>query len=263
MDTPSSCMPSTHEKKLPAFESGWAFFLDVDGTLLELASHPDAVVLGPQLTETLEVLRIAINGAIALISGRSIEDLDNLFKPLRMPIAGQHGLERRDYHGEIHHHKLPVGELDNAKKELSEFADENRGILIEDKGISLAVHYRQAPNIKSDLETLLKQLVSKLSGDFHLQQGKMIYEIKPSGKDKGIAIEEYMQEQPFCGRIPVFIGDDSTDEDGFRSVNKLQGYSIKVGAGSSEARWRLPDSDGVLKWLQAYRGFIEKLNQDK
>jgi trehalose 6-phosphate phosphatase len=246
--------------KLPEFKPDWAFFLDVDGTLLELASHPDAVVLKPQLTETLDLLRMSINGAIAFISGRSIIDVDNLFKPLRLPIAGQHGLERRDYQNEIHYHKSPNGEMKNARQVLSSFADDNQGILIEDKGISLAVHYRQAPELKNKLDVLLKKLIDRLGDDFHLQQGKMIYEIKPGGKNKGIAIEEYMQESPFRGRIPVFIGDDVTDEDGFRSINKMHGHSIKVGCGNSEAHWRLPDSDSVLEWLMAYRDFIENNN---
>ena len=242
----------------PPLQPNWAFFLDVDGTLLDLASRPDKVVLKPRLSGVLSGLQDKTSGAVALISGRSIVDLDNLFSPLRLPLAGQHGLERRDADGVHHHHALPDGEFRQFKEELRRFAGANPGVLVEDKNFSVAVHFRQAPDKESLVESVINQYMPGLHEDFHLQRGKMVFEIKPGGKDKGTAIGEFMEEPPFRRRVPVFIGDDVTDEDGFHTVNLLGGHSIKVGPGETVAQWRLADSDSVLDWLISYLSFTEQ-----
>lgn len=246
---------------LPPFAAYWAFFLDVDGTLLELASRPDEVVVRPRLPGVLEKLSRVTDGAVALISGRPIADLDRLFAPLRLAAAGLHGVERRDHGGTVHYHHQLDGKLDRTRELLAHLADEHEGLLFEDKQFSVAIHYRQAPDKEPLIRSVLERHMPEIEQDFHLQKGKMVYEIKPSGRDKGMAIEEFMQEAPFLNRTPVFIGDDVTDEDGFTTVNKMHGHSIKVGDGSTVATWSLPDTAAVLDILDAYVSFMHNRQQ--
>jgi trehalose 6-phosphate phosphatase len=126
------------------------------------------------------------------------------------------------------------------------------GLLLEDKGASLALHYRLAPHLARYVNDTMSSVLDELGDEFELQRGKMLIEIKPSGKDKGTAIAEFMDERPFCGRTPVFIGDDLTDEYGFVLVNSRCGYSVKVGGGASAAHWHLPDATSVRVWLGAF-----------
>lgn len=244
----------THDRppSITALGSSCAFFLDVDGTLLELATHPREVILKPGLIESLHALQTAAGGALALISGREIADLDRLFRPLQLPAAGQHGLERRDAAGKMHSHAPANGAFDRLRGELREFTGAHSGILVEDKGASIAVHYRRAPPAEPALESLLVRFCNSMRADYRLQRGKMVFEVMPAGRDKGTAIKEYMREQPFRDRTPVFIGDDVTDEDGFCCVNELNGFSIKVGPGSTCAHWRLHGAESVLEWLRDY-----------
>jgi trehalose 6-phosphate phosphatase len=248
---------------LPPFAADWAFFLDVDGTLLELASRPDEVVVRPRLPGILQKLAHVTSGAVALISGRPIADLDRLFTPLRFAAAGLHGIERRDHDGAMHYHHQLDGKLDHTRELLARLAGEHEGLLFEDKQFSIAIHYRQAPDKEPLIRSFLEQHMPEIEQDFHLQKGKMVYEIKPSGRDKGMAIEEFMQEAPFRRRIPVFIGDDVTDEDGFATVNKMHGYSIKVGYGDTAARWSLPDTAAVMDLLDAYVSFMHNRQQSQ
>jgi trehalose 6-phosphate phosphatase len=123
------------------------------------------------------------------------------------------------------------------------------GLLLEDKELSLALHYRRQPALGSYVHRLMRTVQAQIGPDYTVQLGKRIVELKPSGKDKGQAVTEFMSETPFSGRVPVFVGDDATDEHGFAVVNTLGGYSIKVGGGRSHARWRLPDVEAVRSWL--------------
>lgn len=229
-----------------------ALFLDVDGTLLAIAEHPDLVAVEPATRALLARAHAQSGGALALISGRSIEALDRLFLPLRLPIAGQHGAERRDAHGVVHVHRMHCCGFEPVRPALDALARAMPGLLIEDKGLTLAVHYRQAPAARDAVETLLREFVAGSDCGYRLQPGKMVLELKPAGRDKGSAIGDYLAEPPFRGRQPVFIGDDVTDEYGFAAVNAHGGISIKVGGGESAARWRLPDVAAVLDWLEAY-----------
>lgn len=240
----------------PPFAPDWALFLDVDGTLLELAARPDQVEVRPGLVDLLGALQRGAGGALALISGRAIDDLDRLFEPLRLPSAGQHGIERRDGSGRMHRHHGLEGKLDGVRSRLAQLAAEHSGLIIEDKGFSLAVHYREAPRLEPLVHRFVQECMPELEQDFCLQQGKMVVEIKPGGRDKGMAIAEFMQEPPFHRRTPVFVGDDVTDEDGFRTVNAMHGCAVKVGAGATEAAWRLADSAAVLAMLRAWLTFI-------
>ena len=237
---------------LPAFSRGWAIFLDIDGTLLEHAERPDAVRADAALGRLLAELNEVTGGALALISGRAVAELDLLFAPLRLAVAGQHGIERRDARRTVHRHTFPLEPLRRAARQLGEFAAGHAGLLLEDKGHSLALHYRLAPELAAAAREAVTQALAALGPAFELQSGKLVYEIKPGGRDKGTAIQEFLAEAPFAGRLPVFIGDDATDEYGFAIVNRADGHSIKVGPGASIARWRLADAAAVRRWLDAY-----------
>lgn len=234
---------------LPGAQPNWAFFLDIDGTLLALAAAPAGVMVERELKQTLGRLHAAVGGAVALVSGRRIGEVDSLFAPLRLPTAGQHGVERRNRSGVMHRHAAPSHRLSEIKNRLAPLVARHPGLLLEEKGFTLAIHYRQVPGLGGHLHRLLRERVNS-AADLRLQRGKMVLEIVPKGSDKGIAISEFMSESPFCGRIPVFLGDDVTDEFGFSVVNAMNGHSIKVGPGCSAARWRLPDVHAVRLWLE-------------
>jgi trehalose 6-phosphate phosphatase len=238
--------------RLPPFEPGWALFLDVDGTLLDIAERPDQVDAHQIDRELVEGLRRAARGALALISGRSLAQLDRMFAPLTLPAAGQHGYERRDVQGRRHRHRFPVETLAPAKQALLEFAGRHPGLVLEDKGASLALHYRLAPQLEQAALEALRRASAPLGGAVQTQGGKMVWELKPAGADKGLAIDEFMREPPFAGRTPVFLGDDVTDEYGFRVVNRLGGHSIKVGPGDTQARWRLANPASARAWLREW-----------
>jgi trehalose 6-phosphate phosphatase len=234
---------------LPPFAPDWAVFLDVDGTLLEHAERPDAVRAEPAVLRLLEALRRGARGALALVSGRSIRDLDRLFAPLVLPLAGQHGIERRDAAGQLHRHAFPADLLRRAAARIGEFAARHEGLLFEDKGYNLALHFRLAPQLAGAAQSAVRAAAAQLGGGFEVQEGRMVVELKPSGRDKGMAIEEFMREPPFAGRTPVFVGDDLTDEYGLGVVKRLGGHAVKVGPGGSAAPYRLADAAAVRAWL--------------
>jgi trehalose 6-phosphate phosphatase len=207
------------------------------------------VRLERELIELIERLYEVTGGALALISGRSIADIDSIFHGMTLPVAGQHGIERRNARGQLSRHEFSLERLDEPRARLEEVAARHRGLLLEDKGLCLALHYRQAPALASYAHRLMRTVQSEVGPDYTLQRGKKIVEIKPSGRDKGKAVTEFMAEKPFQGRLPVFVGDDATDEYGFAVVNSLGGHSIKVGAGRSAARWRVRDVEAVRGWL--------------
>jgi trehalose 6-phosphate phosphatase len=227
-----------------------ALFLDVDGTLLHIADTPDAVTIDRATVELLARAHRVTGGATALITGRRIADVDRLFAPLALPAAGQHGFERRDAAGALHRHTQPLPELAAARARLTAFATEHPGVLIEDKELTLAAHYRLAPAAGAALGRLAGRLAAESGGTLAIQRGKMVFELRPAGKDKGTAIAEFLEEAPFRGRTPVFLGDDLTDEHGFSIVNGRGGVSVKVGDGPTEATARLPDVDAVRAWLE-------------
>jgi trehalose 6-phosphate phosphatase len=249
-----------HEHLFPSPD--WALFLDVDGTLLHLAETPEAVEVSYHLRVVLARLAPTFGGAVALISGRRIEDLDRLFAPLRLPAAGLHGLEHRDARGNV---RL-LGEaemLSPLRGPLREFATKHDGVLLEDKGRTLALHYRKAPHMESESRRLVAGLAGRHADSLRVIDGKMVLEIKPRLSDKGIALRSFLDESPFRGRRPVFIGDDVTDEDAFGAVNDLGGHSIRVGNGrDSQARWQLPDVNAVLGWLEALPERLERESKD-
>lgn len=236
---------------VPAPSASWAYFFDIDGTLADLAPTPSEVRLEHDLHQLIRRLHVASDGALALISGRSIADVDSIFGIPPLPVAGQHGLERRDARGKISHHDATSEKLEIARTRLLVVVTRHRGLLLEDKGMSLALHYRAVPALASFAHRTMRRVHATMGPEYAVLTGKRIIELKPSGKDKGEAVREFMEEKPFRGRTPVFVGDDLTDEHGFGVVNALGGHSIKVGPGRTAARWRLADVIAVRSWLES------------
>lgn len=255
MTMPDRISPGRPPTPAPAPVPGrdWAYFFDIDGTLVDIAESPAGIDLDPALRQLLGELFQSVGGAMALITGRSIADIDSLFPAPHLPAAGQHGVERRDAGGQMSRHPFPSAPLDGARRRLAEAVTRRPGLMLEDKGMSLALHYRQVPRLAGYAHRLMHAVRSELGEEFAVQGGKRVVELKPAGQDKGAAILEFMQEDPFRGRTPVFVGDDMTDEFGFAMVNRLGGHSVKVGLGRTAASWRLPDVSSVLAWLRSGR----------
>jgi trehalose 6-phosphate phosphatase len=231
--------------------SAIALFLDVDGTLLEIAATPQAVSVSDDLRERLRALSLASGGAVALVSGRAITDLDALFAPLTLPSAGLHGFEHRDARGAYRRRPLPSATaLEAARGALSHLARQHAGLLVEDKQFALALHYREALHLEDAVVKAMKETAARVSGELELQRGKMVVELRPAGATKAEAVAAFLAEAPFAGRLPLFIGDDLTDEPAFELVNRLDGLSVVVGATRpSVARARLTDVTAVRGWL--------------
>lgn len=242
-------MRRNHTSTPPHAQPDWAYFLDVDGTLIELADAPDAVHVDARLLALLRKLQVASNGALALVSGRELANLEELLGDFRPPIAGLHGLERRGASGRIRAHATDLPTRRAIRKQLEELVRRYPALLLEDKRLALALHYRQAPSLASYVHRYVRGLVAGNGQEIRLQPGKLVLEIKPNGFDKGTAIAEFMGEAPFRGRKPVFIGDDKTDEHGFEEVNRMGGVSVKVGPGRTSAACRLRDVEAVRAWL--------------
>ena len=233
----------------PPPQADWAYFLDVDGTLLELALTPDAVAVDAALPKLLETLHRRAGGALALVSGRALADLDRRVGATQVPRAGQHGLERRDAAGRVWLHAAPPAGKRGLLAALAPVLARHGDLVLEDKGLTLALHYRRAPMLGAYVHRLLSRLAAEAGTGLQLQTGKRVVELKPAGIDKGTAVVEYLAEPPFQGRRPVFVGDDATDEHAFAVVNARGGISVKVGSGATCARYRLSDVPAVRTWL--------------
>jgi trehalose 6-phosphate phosphatase len=231
-----------------------AFFFDFDGTLVELASTPDGVVVQPVVPKILDALRRATNGALAVVSGRGIDSIDAFLAMPELPIAGLHGAERRDSNGDVRRVGFNDERLLRMEHVLEGVVTRNPGMLLEIKGAALALHYRNAPEREVAARTATERLVAEYADAYVLQPGKMVYEIKPKDVDKGRAVRAFMQEPPFTGRTPVFVGDDLTDEKGFAVVNELNALSIKVGPGDTLAHTRIESVGVFLDWIGRIAG---------
>jgi trehalose 6-phosphate phosphatase len=237
---------AVHAVPLPT--TAWCLFLDVDGTLLELAEHPGAVSVDPLLMPLLERLRAAANGAVALVSGRTIADLDRLFGELRLPLAGMHGCERRDAQGALHVAPVALEQLADVREGLKRLVARHPGLLLEDKGAGLALHFLQARELEHELRAEVALLAAPLVPRFALLDGHAVIEVKPAAHTKDSAVTAFMEEEPFRGRQPIFIGDDQTDYGGFEAVRRFDGLAIAVGP-RVKAEWWLPDPPAVHQWL--------------
>jgi trehalose 6-phosphate phosphatase len=239
-------------KAPPAPLPNWAYFLDFDGTLVDIAEHPEAVSVRPELVDLLRLLDAATSGALVLVSGRSIRTLDRFLAPLQLRAAGLHGLEyRQESDGAVQRSRCLDQALDLVRPQLQAFTAGQAAVRLEDKESSIALHYRRAPERQEAVRLAAVEACRALGSDFTCLAGKMVYEIKPRDAHKGQVLERFMARPPFQGRKPVFVGDDVTDEDGFRVCNELGGLSVRVGAADAvtEARYNLADVTAVMTWL--------------
>jgi trehalose 6-phosphate phosphatase len=241
---PSSTPPST---RLPwSSTQGTALFLDFDGTLADLAPQPDAVVIAPELIDLLLQLRDQFKGALAIVSGRPLSDLDHYLAPLVLPAAAEHGALRRLPDGALIAFERP--DLTRVIEVAQALQAQHAGLRVEVKTAAVALHYRHAPRLEDLCRQTLARVVKETPGT-SLLSGKFVFEVKPSGVDKGKAIAAFMGEAPFAGRVPVFAGDDVTDESGFEVVQSLGGLGLKIGDGPTQALHRLGSPTDMRHWL--------------
>ncbi len=225
-----------------------ALFLDFDGTVVDFAETPDAVIPDPSLTGLLDALHGVLHGAVAIVSGRPIASLDRLLSPLTLPTAGLHGLERRTATGRFHSAPTSPPWRVPMRVALEHFVSGRPGLLLEDKGTSLALHYRRAPHHEAEVRSLMDSLVRTLATDATLIDGNAVVEVRPTGLDKASAVAAFLAEPPFAGRCPVYLGDDTTDRVAMRASEDHGGIAIAVGH-QIEATWRLSTPSHVRAWL--------------
>jgi trehalose 6-phosphate phosphatase len=224
-----------------------SLFLDLDGTLAPIELRPEAVGPVGARTTLLRALGRRLGGRLAVVSGRSLESIDAILDGAVAAAAGVHGLERRLADGRVVRAR-PHAKLGDARAALEGFAQTAPGVLVEDKGLAVSVHYRQAPEAGVDAIVLAQRLALDLG--LRLQTGDMVAELKTPGADKGDAVTAFMAEALFKGGRPVFVGDDVTDEDGFAAAVNLGGFGVLVGPPrETAARYRLNDVPDVLDWL--------------
>jgi len=242
-----SILPNLPEPIVP--QGPWSLFLDIDGTLLEHAAHPDAVVVSDELRMLLVRLEAQLDGALAFITGRSIGAVDHLFQPLRLRAAGLYGLEHRlARDGPVE----AAGEPADIAALANEIATEldNADVYIERKGPILAIHTRAAPHLLRRATELVEQALDRLPAGYRVLAGNAGVELMPLEAAKGAAIRRFMQLPAFRGRRPVFLGDDTSDESGFETVNELDGISVRIKPqGSTAAPFALAGVDAAFAWL--------------
>ena len=230
-----------------------ALFLDVDGTLIEFAPRPDAVEVPTDLPATLATAALRLDGALALVSGRPLSELDSLFAPVRLPASGLHGAEMRIdvARPALVAERLPADVALALRHELIGLD----GISLEDKGASIAVHYRAAPASAGRVYDILARYVSRPdTPQLDLMVGELVYELKPFGFDKGKAISQFMQAAPFAGRHPVFVADHPIDQAAFVAVARLGGMGLSVGQLLPGAAGWFSDPAAVRRWLKTVAG---------
>lgn len=225
-----------------------ALFLDFDGTLVDIADRPDAVVVPPGLPGLLERLAARLDGALAIVSGRPLEQLDALL-PAPLALAGDHGATlRRTPGGAAEWPDLPSPPA-AWRRRIEALAAQHPGALVEPKRHGFVLHYRLAPEAGPPGRALLEAMIAG-NGDFALMPARMAWEVKPAAVSKATAVTGFMARPPFAGRSPVFIGDDVTDEAGFSTVQELGGVGVKIGPGASVAWERLPSPAALLAELE-------------
>lgn len=226
-----------------------ALLLDIDGTILDIAASPRQVRVPPGLRETLSRLAVATGGALAMVSGRSIADIDLIFSPLHFAAVGVHGAEMRiSGDGEARPRIAPLPTA--LKRKLATIADLAPGLLVEDKGYSLALHYRAAPQLGPQVEAAVTAICSE-AGDARIEilPGKLMVDVKPAGINKGNAVDELMRHPPFAGRRPIFIGDDVTDIPVFNLIPAFDGLAFSVGGIAADVDGHFDSPEAVRAWL--------------
>ena len=244
-DTAPSDLP---HPPLPAPGARWALFLDVDGTLLDFQDDPAAVAVSPDLLALLQRLHAALDGALSLVSGRTLTNLNRLFGT-SWSMAGLHGLQLRRADGSCRHHPLDAAAHAQLRQRAETLLDALDGIELEDKGIAIALHCRRSPERFEAMRDAAAALADAMPG-YELQAGNLVMEIKPAGMDKGRAVRELLRQPPFAGRQPIYLGDDLTDEHAFDTVARAGGCGIRVGhRRPTAAQFTLPSPAAVQHWL--------------
>ncbi len=225
-----------------------AVLLDVDGTILDIAPTPLEVVVPPDLTVALERLSRRVGGALAFVSGRPLAELDLFFAPLKLPSIAVHGAELRQADGTV---RRTTTFLDpQLKTELARIADDKPGVVIEDKGYSVAIHYRQAPHLGHEVRDEVSAVCARFtSARLEILPGKSVLEVKQPSFNKGTAVRELMQHEPFKGRRPIFIGDDVTDEAAFDVMPEFNGVAFSVGREVQGIAGMFETPDAVRRWI--------------
>jgi trehalose 6-phosphate phosphatase len=232
----------------------FAFFFDFDGTLADIAERPEEVTVTEATRAAIEALVKSTGSAVAIITGRDIASIDHFLAPVRLPVAGVHGLTRRDANGHLHQPEFDEQALEAIDASLTPLVAREAGLLLERKVGAIALHYRQRPELEQECLEAMERAANGYPA-IALRRGKMVIEAIGHAGNKGAAIGSFLQEAPFLGRTPVFAGDDLTDEDGFAYVNGRKGVSIKVGNGATRANYRVENREALLAWL---RTFVEK-----
>ena len=243
----------------PAPQKNWAYFLDFDGTLVDIADRPEGVRVKQELVSLLSGMDQVTGDAVVLVSGRPISDLDSHLKPLKLRASGLHGLEYRlDPNGPVVSCGPSPTALDAARSALAAFARRHEGVQIEDKGNSIAVHFRRAPEYEDQARLATDDALRALGPEFVRLSGKMVFELKPRNAHKGQAVDKFMSFPTFSERLPVFVGDDVTDEDGFSACNERGGITVRVGNADmpTHAAFRLRDVEAVEDWLGSLVGLV-------
>jgi trehalose 6-phosphate phosphatase len=253
MSTVRSTIPAPHlplpAPPLPTDPARWALFLDVDGTLLDFADDPLAVEVGAPLLALLHELHRMLDGALALVSGRELNDLDRMFGCPRWAAAGLHGLQLRHADGSFRRIDVLPGQQARMHDAARLLAARFDGVQVEDKQAAVALHCRRAPGQLPALHDAATKLLEQLPG-YELQPGNQVLEFKPAGMDKGRAVLELLGRMPFAGRLPVYLGDDLTDEHAFASTNRKHGLSIRIGSREPTlAHFTLPGPAAAEAWL--------------
>jgi trehalose 6-phosphate phosphatase len=243
--------PLPKSAPLPQAGELWALFVDVDGSLVEYQPLPELVKIPASVSDSLHELQMLLDGAVAVVSGRTLAELDRLFSPLYLPSAGQYGMERRSADGVVHDVLLPDdATVDFVRAQTLVLATQHPALHVEDKGYSIALHYRNAPYLARDVAIAAAAIVAPLEGAYEVQPGAMVQEIKPTMCSKGAAVRAFLGEAPFQSRLPVFVGDDFADESAFAAVNTLGGISIAVGVDRyTQADYALCGPADVRRWL--------------
>lgn len=245
-DPPATPLPLA---PLPAGSVRWSLFLDVDGTLLGFRPDPADVCAPPALSDVLEGLHVSLGGALALVSGRALDDIDRIFGHRRWAAAGLHGLELRYADGGFRRAQSNPASLVRLRGIASDLAARFPGVSIEDKGHTVALHCSDHAQLVA-LSAAARDDIHCLP-DYELQPGRQVVEIKPAGADKGKAVSEILKYPPFAGSTPVYLGDDLTDEHAFSLVNRAGGISVRVGSREPTcANFTLKDPAAVESWLR-------------
>jgi trehalose 6-phosphate phosphatase len=232
----------------PPIGKNSALFLDIDGTLLDMARTPDAVVVPADLVAALSRLQRVLDGALAFVSGRSLEAIDRLFAPLGASAIGCHGAEVRGADGKLELLAAPISEP--VRLFFEGLVARHDGTVLEDKKYALALHYRLAPEARPLLEEAVAQAADFLSAQKVVaQNGKAVIDIKPQGVDKGVGVRALLRAAPFRGRIPLFGGDDTTDMDVFHILPELGGRGFSVGRSFEGVEYHFSSPLAVRQWL--------------